>query len=158
MRSSWRRRYQGTARPARRPCYRPTVARILHISDLHFGRPHCRSARKAVHAVLDATCPDAMVVSGDIVQHYESRSSWREAARFFESVDIPTLIVPGNHDIPRLAAWRRLGDPFERFRELGHSPDGTLQLEGLTVVGIATPKVWTLDLGHVDTRQLQWAR
>ena len=71
---------------------------ILHLSDLHFGteRPACMAA---IRLFCQQYPLEGMVVSGDLTQraHYKQ---FYDCKQFVESLNLPYLVVPGNHDIP----------------------------------------------------------
>lgn len=115
--------------------------RLLHLSDLHCGRPFVAAHVEAAVALAEAGCWQAIILSGDLSQR--ARVTEFVAARGILArlaVVAPLLVVPGNHD----AAWWRapfgLGDParvHERYRTL-ISPDlePVLHAPGVTVVGM----------------------
>lgn len=89
-------------------------ARVLHISDLHFGTV----VDTALSAVLDvvASChPDVVVISGDVTQ----RSRADEFADFSNFLALlapfPVLACAGNHDVEWLKPWRRFTAPLLSF-------------------------------------------
>lgn len=134
------------------------MVRLLHISDLHFGPPHVRRFADAVCRTVDAAAPDAVVISGDIVEFAEQRAAWREAAAFMQRLSCPVAIVPGNHDIERVNVLRRLHSPLSAYRRyIRQQLDHVVQVPGAVLVCLATPRRWTFDLGHVSKRQLAWA-
>jgi 3',5'-cyclic AMP phosphodiesterase CpdA len=106
---------------------------LVHLSDLHFGRP--------VDLVqIRALAPDAVVVSGDISQrsrHGEHQRGLVFLERMRETA--PTLLVPGNHDVE----WWK--SPFGIFgrrvlyakyrRYFGEELTPVLRIPGLTVAG-----------------------
>jgi len=89
-------------------------ARVLHISDLHFGT----IVDTAMSGVLDvvATCrPDVVVISGDVTQ----RSRADEFAAFSDFLallqPLPVLACAGNHDVEWHKPWRRFTAPLRSF-------------------------------------------
>ena len=90
---------------------------LVHISDLHFGRPFIQNAGDAVLRFLEDNPHDALICSGDIVQFAETKSSWREAREFFSQVGAPTVVVPGNHDVLRFLPVARWLTPMKRYFE-----------------------------------------
>jgi 3',5'-cyclic AMP phosphodiesterase CpdA len=91
------------------------MPRLAHISDLHFGRIAPNAVRLLLED-LEAQAPDYLLASGDITQAAR-RSEFEEAARFFEAAPGKAFVVPGNHDIPGWAVWRRLIHPYRRYRD-----------------------------------------
>jgi 3',5'-cyclic AMP phosphodiesterase CpdA len=131
---------------------------LLHISDLHFGRKYTQRMGDAVLEAADRIKPDAVVVSGDLVEWAEHSSNWREVAAFLGKFRAPVLAVPGNHDIDRFNVFGRLWGPFRAYRRHVHPElDRSLRLPGAHVVGLASPSRWTMDLGYLSRSQLEWA-
>lgn len=87
---------------------------LLQISDPHFGteRGHVVAAlQRLVHRVK----PAVVVVSGDITQR-ALRHQFKAAERFFESLEVPhLLVIPGNHDIPLFNPVARLLFPYANY-------------------------------------------
>jgi 3',5'-cyclic AMP phosphodiesterase CpdA len=131
---------------------------LLHISDLHFGRKYTQRVGDAVLEAAERIRPDAVLVSGDLVEWAERSSNWREVAAFLEKFRAPVLAVPGNHDIDRFNLFGRLWGPFRAYRRHVHPElDRALPLAGAHVVGLASPSRWTMDLGYVSHAQAEWA-
>jgi 3',5'-cyclic AMP phosphodiesterase CpdA len=119
------------------------MTRILHLSDIHFG---------AVNDVLVAPFlslahrlkPDLCVLSGDLTQR--ARAGQFQAARdFVARLPGPTLVVPGNHDMPLHNLPVRLLAPFARYRRaFGPELEPQVRLPDAVVLGVntANPLVW----------------
>lgn len=90
------------------------MRRIVHVSDLHFGRDRPELLEPLV-AGINAAQPDLVAVSGDLTQRARS-SQFIRARRFLDRLEAPWLAVPGNHDVPLENLARRLIDPFARYR------------------------------------------
>ncbi len=87
---------------------------VAHISDLHFGRID-PAVVEGLHAALRACRPDLVVVSGDLTQR--ARTQQFLAARdFLDRLELPCLVVPGNHDIPAYDLLARFTRPLGRYR------------------------------------------
>ena len=128
---------------------------IVHISDLHFGKPFVQDAGRAVLRFLEENPHDALICSGDIVQFAEVKSSWQEARDFFAQVAAPTVIVPGNHDVLRFFPIARWLTPMNRYFEyINAHRDMRVNLPGLDVVGLGTMRTWTIELGFITKQQL----
>ncbi len=102
-------------------------ARLMHLSDIHFGREDA-VALKAVADFARKIKPDAVIVAGDITQ--KGRKSEFAAARaWFESLEIPVIAAPGNHDTPLLHMPARVVRPFRRYERY---------MAGMDIVGKLT--------------------
>lgn len=89
---------------------------IAHLSDLHFGKiAHDEIVPRLVEEVNQAEV-DLVVVSGDLTQRARSHE-FEAAAAMLRAFAVPTLVVPGNHDV--YPWWRpisRLMRPCARFQ------------------------------------------
>jgi hypothetical protein len=78
-------------------------AKILQISDLHFGASISGDLKTKVHQIVSEVHPDLLVVTGDLVNH---PLPWlmKRAAAFVDSLRQEcakpgrVMVVPGNHD------------------------------------------------------------
>jgi len=79
----------------------PSKARILHISDLHFGRSFNKDSWTDLVNIAKTLLPNIVIVTGDLVDS-PNRWSLKRAAdaltRFEEDVKCKLIVVPGNHD------------------------------------------------------------
>ena len=136
----------------------PGGCTLLHISDLHFGG---RFADRMADAVLEAAeriAPDAVVASGDLVEWAERPSAWRRVRDFFARFPAPVISVPGNHDIDRANLIGRFVSPFRAYRRHIHADlDRELSVPGAHLVGLTSASRWTMDLGYLSRRQIDWA-
>jgi 3',5'-cyclic AMP phosphodiesterase CpdA len=115
------------------------VPRILHLSDLHFGRERTDLVA-AVLAQARHLAPDLVAVSGDLTQRAR-RHELTAARRFVEALPTPVLLVPGNHDIPGVTP-RRLLAPWRRWlRTFPGSIEPVLQGAGFIAVGANTVRI-----------------
>lgn len=89
--------------------------RILHLSDLHFGT-ELPGLVENLSARLKEIPADLLIVSGDFTQ-VGSAAEFSQARRFLDSLEIPFLCVPGNHDIPRYSLLERLRHPYTRYQQ-----------------------------------------
>lgn len=119
------------------------MTRILHLSDLHFGRSH-PALEAPLLAMIAELAPDLVVVSGDLTQRARV-SQFRQARAFLDRIEAPVLSVPGNHDTPLDNLFLRLLAPFHRYRHhICRQTEPVFTSEGLTVVGVNTvnPLAW----------------
>jgi 3',5'-cyclic AMP phosphodiesterase CpdA len=132
--------------------------KILHISDLHFGGGFADRMAEAVLEAAGRIEPDLIVASGDLVEWAEKPSAWRRIAAFFERLPAPVLAVPGNHDLDRANLLGRFISPFRNYRRHVHADlDRSIAIPGLHMVGLASASRWTMDLGYLARRQVEWA-
>jgi len=133
------------------------LARILHISDLHFGPPFVPSVAEALLQAIPSLAPDAIVVSGDLTQRAK-RHQFEQARQFFDRMsDFPMLIVPGNHDVALWRIFERLFKPYALYREV-ISPDlnPVLHVGNVVLVGLnSTAPRRSISNGRLDRRQLE---
>ncbi|MBV7407993.1 metallophosphoesterase [Maritimibacter sp. DP1N21-5] len=92
------------------------MKRIVHLSDLHFGRTRPELLQPLVAAVTEVA-PDLVVVSGDLTQRARTRE-FRAARHFLDSLGARWLAVPGNHDMPLFQPVTRFLQPFRKYREM----------------------------------------
>jgi 3',5'-cyclic AMP phosphodiesterase CpdA len=132
---------------------------LLHISDMHFGGSHARDRAEAVLRTEAEVKPDAVVCSGDLVEWAEAKGAWQEVRAFFQKLVAPLLVIPGNHDLPRINVIARIFSPLASYRRHVHEEvNTTLELKNAVIVGLSTARFWSLDRGHISREQIEWAR
>ena len=136
------------------------MARLVHLSDLHFGA-HDEELVAAVEKSVDALKPDLVVVSGDFTQRARTEQ-FEEACRFLERLrdgGHEVLGVPGNHDVPLYDVLRRFLSPLTRYRRF---IDETLcpfvEFPGVAVLGINTARSLTFKDGRISEEQVEFIR
>lgn len=130
------------------------MRQIFHISDVHFGPPHLSDLSEGVLRFAAENRPDLVVVSGDLTQRAKPEQ-FRQARKFVDRFEAPTLVVPGNHDVPLYRVWERFGNPFGAYRkyfDLELEPE--YRDHELLVVGINTAHGLTFKDGRVTHRRL----
>jgi 3',5'-cyclic AMP phosphodiesterase CpdA len=130
------------------------VRTLLHISDVHFGPPHLPRVAEGVLAQIEAERPDVVVLSGDLTQRAKPEQ-FEQARRFVDRIPVPTLVVPGNHDVPLYRVWERAFDPYGAYRR-HFSPDlePVYRDDELLIVGINTAFNWTIKDGRIKLSRL----
>src|SRR5438128_266924 len=129
------------------------MKKIVHLSDLHFGRVDAALVEPLVRAVAGAA-PDLIVVSGDLTQRARS-SQFREARAFLGRLPRPQVVVPGNHDVPLYDVVERFRRPLEKFRR--HITDDLepfYEDDEMVVAGVNTARSLTRKYGRVNSRQV----
>lgn len=115
--------------------------RVLHVSDIHCGRPFVAAHVEAALEVATASPWQAIVVSGDMSQRARDVEflAARDILDRFRAI-APTLVVPGNHD----AAWWHAPFGFGEYARVHAryrhyiAPDlePTVEAPGVTLVGL----------------------
>lgn len=97
------------------------VTRLVHVSDLHFGRPSVLERLDGLRDFISALRPDAVAVSGDLTQRC-SNSEFRIARDYLDSIEkvAPYVVIPGNHDLRWLGAVARNLGFFNLLRDQAH--------------------------------------
>jgi 3',5'-cyclic AMP phosphodiesterase CpdA len=126
---------------------------LLHLSDLHFG-----TERQGCIDALQQFCrehkPEAVVISGDLTQRARY---WQFFAckQFLDSLNLPYLAVPGNHDIPLYHVWNRIFSPFARYQLFFGNLEETLETEHFYIVGVNSIRRRYHTRGHISLEQIQ---
>ncbi len=130
------------------------MRRILHLSDLHFGRTRPDLLDPLVKLAADLS-PDLVAISGDFTQRAR-RGQFVEAAKFLDRLRSPWLAVPGNHDISLDNVVVRLLDPWGRYRSLiHHDLSPRHEDEEIAVIGLNTVNRYAHQAGRIGRSQLQ---
>lgn len=126
------------------------IARLAHLSDLHFGKIAHPTIVDALVDELNADDVSLVVISGDLTQRARE-VEYQAAAAMLEAIEPPTLVVPGNHDVyPWWKPLKRIFNPLARFKK--HvSSDASPQYEadGLAVLGINSAHGRTVKGGRI---------
>ncbi|HEX7783405.1 MAG TPA: metallophosphoesterase [Sphingobium sp.] len=132
------------------------MARIAHLSDVHFGA-HDPKVVSATEAWLEAHRPDLVIISGDFTQRARV-DQFREASAYLNrlrAAGFHTLAVPGNHDVPLYDVTRRFTAPLRRYK---HYIDNDLcpwfENDELAVLGINTARSLTIKDGRINRDQM----
>jgi 3',5'-cyclic AMP phosphodiesterase CpdA len=89
--------------------------RIIHAADIHIGATS-DALLEAARLAMAGAGGEALVVSGDLTQR-GTRAEFSGARAWVDSIGLPAIAVPGNHDTPLLHAGHRLFKPFERYTD-----------------------------------------
>jgi len=147
--------------------------RVLHLSDIHCGRPFEAEHVAAALELATASRFNAIVISGDFAQRARIREfeRAREILEQFRAL-APTIEVPGNHD----TAWwsapfglgdlRRLHDGYKQF--INPQLEPVVRVPGVSLVGLNSaagmlpqavtsyPRDWRVK-GGLTAAQFEWA-
>ncbi len=134
--------------------------RLVHISDLHFGAVHEGMEDHLRTAILKAA-PALVVVSGDLTMRGR-QDEFGEAKAFMDSLPLPQLVVPGNHDVQGTwFFWERFLTPWRNYRStISANLEPVWRSPGMIVVGLnsARPAGWHLDWSRGQLSRWQMAR
>lgn len=125
---------------------------LLHLSDLHFGteRQGCISA---IQQFCREHQPEAAVISGDLTQRARYRQ-FLACRHFLDSLDLPYLVVPGNHDIPLYHVWNRIFSPFARYQLFFGHTETVLETEHFYILGLNSIRRRYHTRGHISLEQI----
>lgn len=109
---------------------------ILHLSDLHFGTEKIECL-EAIQQFVEYCPLEAIAVTGDITQRARS-GQFRACRRFLESLRLPYLVIPGNHDIPLYNVWQRFWKPFQLYQNYFGDMQQILETAHFFMMGLNT--------------------
>ena len=125
---------------------------LVHISDLHFGRPAVAERLDALKDFIAEIRPGAVAVSGDLTQRCSNRE-FSNARAYLDTLGeiAPYTVIPGNHDIRWLGAvarnlgfaglFREQAHKFKYSRYVRHFSDDlspSLEIPGVIIAGVNT--------------------
>ncbi len=130
------------------------MARLIHISDLHFGRTRPELLRPLID-LLNGIEADLIAISGDLTQRARS-SQFRAARAFLDRLEAPVLVVPGNHDVPLDAPITRMLFPFSRYRRwIERDLEPHFENDEIIVAGMNTVNPYAWQSGRVGSRAIR---
>ena len=132
------------------------MARIAHLSDIHFGA-HDPATVAGVETWLAAAEPDLVIISGDFTQRAR-RHEFAQAAAWLarlREAGHRLLMVPGNHDIPFYDVARRFVRPLNRYaRYIDSIFCPWFENEEVAVLGLNTARSLTFKDGRINSEQV----
>jgi 3',5'-cyclic AMP phosphodiesterase CpdA len=131
------------------------VTRVLHVSDLHFGRNDKPESIEALGRLVEQARPELVIASGDLT-HRGLRSQHERAAEFLRGLELPLVAIPGNHDIPYTFPARFTG-PWREFERLWETTEPTYSSDGLFVLGLNSVRPWRHQSGALRREHLRRA-
>lgn len=136
------------------------MARIAHLSDIHFGA-HDPKIVSATEAWLQQAQPDLVIISGDLtqrarVQQFRDASAWLNRLR---AAGMRLLVIPGNHDVPLYDVIRRFGAPLRRYkRYISNDLCPWYEDDEVAILGLNTARSLTIKDGRINHDQMQLLR
>lgn len=99
--------------------------------------------------------PDLVVISGDLTQRAKPWQ-FHEARAFVDRLSVPSLVVPGNHDVPMYRFWERALAPYWAYRKhFAEDLEPVFADRDLLVIGINTAFNWTVKDGRILRSRLR---
>ena len=136
------------------------MARIAHLSDIHFGA-HDPVIVAATEAWLQDRQPDVVIISGDLTQRAKV-DQFRQASDYIgrlRAAGFATLVVPGNHDVPLYDVFRRFAAPLDRYkRYIDDNLCPWFENDDVAVLGINTARSLTVKDGRINNDQIAMLR
>ncbi|GJL76558.1 metallophosphoesterase [Nitrosomonas sp.] len=132
------------------------MTKILHLSDLHFGKHFLPGVSEVVLAQVETLSPDVIVISGDFTQRAKPQE-FEAALKFLQRLPpLPRVIVPGNHDVPLYRFWERLLHPHALYQNyLADKLDTSLYVDDAVFVGLdSTAPYRAIKNGRLSREQL----
>ncbi len=133
---------------------------VLHVSDFQCGTPFVPEAADAMIRLADRLSPDVVVASGDLTQRAKAREFELARSVLDRFGSVPTVLTPGNHDVPLYRAWERVAAPFRNWRAFaGPDLDTVQRVPGGTFVAVnsAAPRRKIVN-GWISAAQVEFAR
>ena len=136
------------------------MARIAHLSDIHFGA-HDPNIVAATEDWLRDKQPDLIIISGDLTQRAKE-DQFREASAYLgrlRAAGFPILVVPGNHDVPLYDVVTRFAAPLDRYkRYIDDDLCPWFENDEVAVLGINTARSLTIKDGRINHDQIAMLR
>jgi len=126
---------------------------IVHLSDLHFGSVLTPTLEPLLARVHELN-PHLVIVSGDLTQRAREQQ-FRDAQAYLDRLPRPTLVVPGNHDIPLYDVFRRFLAPLGRYKRfVTDNLSPSFIDDEIAVVGINSARSLTFKGGTLSRPQI----
>jgi len=133
------------------------MRRIVHLSDLHFGRVNPALLAPLEKAVRELE-PDVVAISGDLTQRARSYQ-FQQARSFLDSLPGPQIVVPGNHDIPLHNVYARFLEPLTKYKRfITEDLQPEYEDEEVTIIGVNTARSLVFKGGRINRFQIERLR
>ncbi|HWN22337.1 MAG TPA: metallophosphoesterase [Gaiellaceae bacterium] len=129
--------------------------RILHVSDLHFGRNDKPESIEALARLIEDVRPELVLASGDLT-HRGLPAQHDRVAEFLRGLGLPVLSIPGNHDIPYTFP-KRFTRPWAEFERLWETTEPVYRSERIVAVGLNSVRPWRHQSGRLRPHQVEQA-
>ena len=131
------------------------TTRVLHLSDLHFGRNDKPESIEALAALIEQVRPELVIASGDLT-HRGLRSQHEKAAAFLRGLGLPLVVIPGNHDIPYTFP-KRFTRTWSEFERIWETTEPFYRSESVVVAGLNSVRPWRHQSGRLRDDQVRRA-
>lgn len=129
------------------------MRKIVHLSDIHFGRIDYVIIKPLIRLVAELD-PHLVAVSGDLTQRARS-FQFKEARAFLDALPQPQIVVPGNHDVPLYNVFQRFIQPLDKYKKyITDDLEPFFQDEEIAVMGINTARSLTIKGGRINEAQV----
>ncbi len=131
--------------------------KIIHVADIHIGATSDALLESARSAIAEQS-GQLLVVSGDVTQR-GSLHEFQKARQWIDTLKLPAIVVPGNHDTPLLHAGHRLTKPFARYTDYFGDLTRALEKDHISIYPLNTARGWqsranwaegSVRLSHLD--------
>ena len=132
---------------------------ILQASDLHIGSPYRPQVADALVRWVDETPCDLLALAGDFTQRAKV-AEYHTARELVDRLgDRPTVVTPGNHDLPVFRVFERLVAPYKNYRaHISEALDSVRVCPRATVVCLnSTAAHRAIVNGRLSPRQMDFA-
>ena len=127
---------------------------LVHLSDLHTGRLDEESVGPLI-AAIHSVQPHLVVLSGDLTQR-ATIEQFTAARAFLDLLQVPTLTIPGNHDVPLWNAAARFITPLARYkRYITSDLNPVFEDAEVIVAGVNTTRSFTIGEGRINRTQVE---
>jgi len=136
------------------------VITLLHISDLHFGPPYVEKVGESLQEFAARLRPTAIVASGDFTQRAKEEQYAAARAYLDRLPAVPTVVTPGNHDVPLYRVAERVFEPYRHYRAyISSELESVVRLPGAVIVAInSTAPLQAITNGRIHRWQLDYVR
>jgi 3',5'-cyclic AMP phosphodiesterase CpdA len=132
---------------------------LLHVSDIHFGPPFVPRVGEALLKIAPELAPDIVIASGDFTQRAK-REQFAAAREYLDRLPaVPTIVTPGNHDVPVYRVAERVLAPYQLYNEfISKELDYVLRRDDVVIVSLnSTKPLRAITNGRIDAWQLDFA-
>lgn len=130
------------------------MRRIIHLSDIHFGRINSQQVSPLLELIHDMDA-HLIVISGDLTQRAR-RSQFLEARAFLDKLPRPYIVTPGNHDIPFYNFFARFFLRLHNYKRfITDDLEPYYEDEEIAVQAINTARSFTFKNGRINPGQIE---